>query len=97
MMAWSGDAKETKSRVCGCDLPRDEPGEPGRSNLPGRQGLRNVFGYAGRGVWPHGVADTRLCFDGEPLPPVAGDAGGEPGGGDEVAAGDVYPAFQCTT
>ena len=33
------------------------------------------------------LADSRFCFDGESLSPAFRDAGGESGGGDEVAAG----------
>ena len=44
-------------------------------------------------MWPLRLADTRLRVDGESLPSAAGDAGGEPGGGNEVVAGDVYAAF----
>ena len=39
------------------------------------------------------MAGSCLLFNGESLPPAAGDAGGESGGRYEVDAGYLYPAF----
>src|SRR5205085_12528096 len=91
------DCAQASARIARRVLPRYQPGQlPGGyfQDGGGEGGLR---GRPIRGVREVRLAAPCLCLDEQPLSPGCGDAGGEPGDGDAVAAGDLRQPVQQAT
>ena len=92
-----GDAKEYTHRIRGGRLSCDVSWGSARGDLSRRGRFCLLSGYAGRNVRAEGVPDSCLCVDGESLSPLAGDAGAQSCGGDEMVSRDLYAALQPAT